>query len=145
MEAKKRETTSEFKYEGRTFRINSYDPMEGNYILTQVLAFALPFGLKDTLLKTLNTGSETKVEIPEFITQKPMGKNDFISLQSDILKTIEEVYESGNISPVVRQNGTYGVADVTMGLVLNLLIASLAFNFKSFFEDAQLTEFLTLG
>lgn len=132
MEIKKRELNSEFEYEGRKFIINSYDPMIGNYILMKVLTFVLPFGLGSALDKEI--GTETN--IPKNETQgKIMSKKDFISLQVDILSTVCEKYESGNVSPVVRENGTYGITDVSMGLFLNLIIASLIFNFKDFFRD----------
>lgn len=137
MDIKKRETTSTYNMDGRVFEINSFDPMEGNYILSQILAFVMPFGVGDMLsssvgseMKTLNLGTSGKM----------MSKADFISLQVDILKTVYEKYETGNKSPVVRENGTYGVADVTMTMLLKLLVASLAFNFKDFFAGAPLKE-----
>lgn len=136
MEVKKRETTSIFEENGRKFKINSYDPMIGNYILSQVLTFILPFGLSDMLTSTL--GSETSISNIPNKAQKSMGKNEFLELQKDILSTVEEVYESGNTSPVVRENGTYGIQEPSMSLFLKLIIASLAFNFKDFFEDIPL-------
>lgn len=131
MNIQKRETTSTYNMEGRVFEINSYDPMEGNYILSQILAFVLPFGIGDMLssavgseMKNMNIGTSGKI----------MAKHDFIALQIDILKTVNEVFETGHKSPVVRENGTYGVADVTINMLLKLLVASLAFNFKDFFS-----------
>lgn len=125
----KRETTSIFERDGRKFQINSYDPIEGNYILVQIISFVLPFGIGDLLEKEV--GSEVKANSKTEL--KPMPKEDFIQLQKDILKTIYEVYDSGNKSPVVRDNGTYGISDVSMQLFIELIIASLAFNFKDFF------------
>lgn len=128
----KRETTSEFVDGNRTFQINSFDPMNGNYILMQCLTFVLPMGIGN-MLKSEVKGSEM---IPtETLSAKPMSKADFISFQTDILSTVYEVYKSGEKSPVVRPNGTYGVQDVSMALLIKLLIASLAFNFKDFFKE----------
>ena len=127
----KRETVSTFNLNGREFEINAYDPMEGNYILAQILAFVLPFGIGDML--SASVGTEKQNTIPT--SGKMMSKQDFMSLQIDILKTVKEVYSTGEKSPVVRENGTYGVADVSMMMVLKLIVASLAFNFKDFFRE----------
>ena len=127
----KRETVSTFNLNGREFEINSYDPMEGNYILAQILAFVLPFGIGDMLSSSV--GTEKQNVIPT--SGKMMSKQDFMSLQIDILKTVKEVYSTGEKSPVVRENGTYGVAGVSMMMVLKLIVASLAFNFKDFFKE----------
>ena len=128
---KKRETETTFNIEGREFVITSYDPMEGNYILSQILAFVLPFGIGDMLNSSV--GTERSV-IPS--SGKMMSKNDFMNLQTDILKTVYEEFPSTrNRSPVVRENRTYGVSDVTMNMLLKLIVASLAFNFKDFFKE----------
>lgn len=135
---KKHETFTTYEVNDRKFIINAYDPMTGNYILMQVLTFVLPMGLGKELGK--QTGTETKV--PSVVTEnaKLMPKEDFINLQKDILSTVYEEMPGGHRSPVLRDNGTYGVNDVTMGLVLKLLVASLAFNFKDFFEEFQSIE-----
>lgn len=134
----KRETTSTYNAEGRNFLITSFDPMEGNYILSQILAFVLPFGIQDMLAESVK-GTEKAREITT--STKMMSKKDFINLQIDVLKTVYEVYDTGEKSPVARENGTYGIADVTMNLLLKLLVASLAFNFKSFFTESPLKGF----
>ena len=129
--AKKRETTSTFNIEDRHFLITSYDPMEGNYILAQILSFVLPFGIGDMLNSSV--GTEKKSVIPS--SGKMMSKQEFISLQTDILKTVYEVYPTNEKSPVVRENATYGISDVTMAMLIKLIVASLAFNFKDFFGE----------
>ncbi len=130
----KRETTSTFNIGCRNFIINSFDPMEGNYILAQILTFVLPFGIGD-LLKG-NMGTEMKLDIGS--SGKTMSKKDFMDLQKDILKYVEEAYPTNEKSPVVRENGTYGVADVTMPILVKLIVATLAFNFKDFLQGIQL-------
>lgn len=130
---KKRETYTTYENEGRKFKINSYDPMSGNYILMQILTCVLPFGISDALKQQV-PGSETAMKTAN-IGGKMMSKQDFIALQTDILSTVEEILPSGNTSPVVRENGTYGVEDVTSILCLKLIIASLAFNYKDFFKE----------
>lgn len=136
----KRETTSTYNMGGRNFLINSFDPMEGNYILAQILTFVLPFGIGDMLKSSM--GTEMKSDIGS--TGKMMNKKDFINLQIDILKNIEEIFPTGEKSPVVRENGTYGISDVTMGMLIKLIVAALAFNFKDFFDGIQ-SEDSTMG
>lgn len=57
----RRETTSTYNMGGRNFLINSFDPMEGNYILAQILTFVLPFGIGDMLKSSI--GTEMKSDI----------------------------------------------------------------------------------
>ena len=129
----RRETTSTYNMGGRNFLINSFDPMEGNYILAQILTFVLPFGIGDMLKSSM--GTEMKSDIGS--TGKMMNKRDFINLQIDIVKNVEEIFPTGEKSPVVRENGTYGISDVTMGMLIKLIVAALAFNFKDFFDGIQ--------
>lgn len=136
----RRETTSIYNMGGRNFLINSFDPMEGNYILAQILTFVLPFGIGDMLKSSM--GTEMKSDIGS--TGKMMNKKDFINLQIDILKNVEEIFPTGEKSPVVRENGTYGISDVTMGMLIKLIVAALAFNFKDFFDGIQ-SEDSTMG
>lgn len=131
-EIKKHEISSLYETDGRTFKINSYDPMIGNYLLMQILTNVLPLGIGAGVSKKVGT---EKIPLDTSGNAKMMDKKDFIQLQVDILSTVEEVYQSGQTSPVVRENGTYGTNDVTMLLLIKLIIASLAFNFKDFFAD----------
>ena len=132
---KKRETTSIFDYEDRKFEICSFDPMEGNYILMQILMFTLPFGISDALNEKFGTNNKTE--------QKSIGKEDFIQLQTDILSNVNEILYTGEKTPVVRSNRTYGISDVSMILIIKLIIATLAFNFKDFFKESQLLNIFT--
>lgn len=130
---KKRETYTTFENDGRKFKVNAFDPMTGNYILMQIITCVLPFGLSD-ILKQQAPGSEAAMKFANS-NGKMMSKSDFISLQTDVLSTVEEILPSGNVSPVVRENGTYGVENVTSILCLKLIVASLSFNFKDFFKE----------
>lgn len=137
---KKRETYTTIDHEGRRFIINAFDPLLGNYILVQVLTFVLPLGIGNALSNAVG-GSEVTNKVPT--GTRMMSKDEFIQFQSDILGTIEEEFESGNKSPVLRDNGTFGIADVSMGMITKLLIASLAFNFKDFFKELPSIDSLT--
>lgn len=132
---KKRETTSIFDYEDRKFEICSFDPMEGNYILMQILMFTLPFGISAALNEKFGINNKTE--------QKTISKEDFIQLQTDILSNVNEILYTGEKTPVVRQNRTYGISDVSMMLIIKLIIATLAFNFKDFFKESQLLNIFT--
>lgn len=129
---KKRETSSIFEFDDRTFVINAYDPMTGNYLLMQCLSLVLPFGIGDMLNSVVGSGSSSIGG-----SNKIMSKTEFMQFQTDILSTVYEKYPSGNTSPVVRKDGTYGTTDVTMAMLVKLLVASLAFNFKDFFKEGQ--------
>ena len=136
----KRETFTTFDHEGRRFIINSYNPLVGNYLLIQAITFVLPFGLSNILSSTIG-GTEKNVNIGK--SSKIMSKEEFIQFQQDVLETIEEEFESGQRSPVMRSNGTFGISDVSSNLIVKLLIASLAFNFKDFFNDLPSIDGLT--
>ena len=136
----KRETFTTFDHEGRRFIINSYNPLVGNYLLIQAITFVLPFGLSNILSSSIG-GTEKNVNIGK--SSKIMSKEDFIQFQQDVLETIEEEFESGQRSPVMRSNGTFGISDVSSNLIVKLLIASLAFNFKDFFNDLPSIDGLT--
>ena len=138
---KKRETYTTYENDGRKFKINAFDPMSGNYILMQILTCVLPFGISDAI-KQQAPCSETAMKVANS-NNKMMSKQEFIALQTDILSTVEEVLPSGNTSPVVRENGTYGVEDVTSVLCLKLIIASLTFNYKDFFKELPSLDSLT--
>lgn len=130
---KKRETFTTFEYEGRKFRINAFDPMTGNYILMQIATTILPFALGDYISQSVP--SSEKVINNAKNGGKMMTKQEFIALQTDVLSTVEEVLPSGLSSPVVRENGTYGISDVTSMMCLKLIVASLTFNYKDFFSE----------
>ena len=138
---KKRETYTTYENDGRKFKINAFDPMSGNYILMQILTCVLPFGISDAI-KQQAPGSEIAMKVANS-NNKMMSKQEFIALQTDILSTVEEVLSSGNTSPVVRENGTYGVEDVTSMLCLKLIIASLTFNYKDFFKELPSLDSIT--
>lgn len=137
---KKHETFTTYEVNDRKFIINAYDPMTGNYILFQVINFVLPFGLDNMVKQEVGTEMRTS----SVGSSKMMSKEDFINFQKDILVTINEEMPGGHLAPVLRENGTYGISDVTMTLVLKLLVASLAFNFKDFFKEfPSLEEFMS--
>lgn len=129
---KKRETYVETEIDDRKFIIESYDPMVGNYILLQIVNLILPFGIGDAISSAI-PGSEPIVNNAS--NKRMMSKEEFIQFQTDILSTVFEKYPSGEKSPVVRENRTYGISDVTGSLCLQLLIRSVMFNYKDFFKD----------
>lgn len=131
-DVKKHVVEDELKIGDRTFKLRAYDPLLGNYILTKLLTAVLPMGIGKFLKKEVGTEM-----IPDDSSSVPeMSKKDFLELQRDILSHCDEVLAAGNV-PVVRENGTYGIQDFTMKLALQLIIASVAFNFSDFFEEGQ--------
>lgn len=141
MHVNKHETSTTYTIDGRTFVIKAYDPMLGNFLLMQIASFVLPMGLDMLLSKQVGT-EVNSIKKPD---AKPIGKTEFIQFQTDILTNVYEDFGNGQKSPVVRENGTYGVADVSMMLLLKLIVASLAFNFKDFFDAIPSIEDSTEG
>lgn len=136
-EIKKRQVEDELKIGERTFKLTSYDPLLGNYLLMKLLTTVLPFGIGRSINEAVGTEAvQENVPIAEEGNVKMMSKKDFIEFQSDILKHCYEVLP-GDIVPVVRENGTYGIDNFTMKIAIQLLIASVAFNFNDFFADDQ--------
>lgn len=139
----KRVTSDEVEIEGRTFKLKSFDPLLGNYILMKLFTFTLPFGISDMLKSKMGGGTEAQAD--NIAVDAPMmPKAEFLELQRDILSHVEEVLHGG-LAPVVRPNGTYGISDFTMKIALQLLIAVIAFNFNDFFGDLPSVEGFTAG
>lgn len=130
---KKRVTEDELKIDGRTFKLKKYDPLLGNYIITKLFTFTLPFGLSD-MIKSQVAGTEN---IPASNSNAPtMNKAEFLDLQRDILSNCYELLP-GDEAPVIRENGTYGISNFTSKIAIQLLVASLAFNYTDFFDAFQ--------
>jgi hypothetical protein len=128
---KKRVNEDSITIEGRTFKLHRFDPLLGNYILVQLFTMTLPFGIGDMIKGAIGKGTE---KLPASTDSKPMGKAEFLEMQRDILSHCTEVLPAGE-APVVRDNGTYGITDFTMGIAMQLLISTIAFNFNDFFGD----------
>ena len=128
---RKREDKKRIEVQGRTFILTALDPLLGNYILIKVMTTILPMGISDSLEKGIGTEivNKNSSEI------KMMSKEEFIDLQKDLLCTIYEELESDNVTPVMRENGTFGISECSLSLIAKLLIESLVFNFKDFFGE----------
>lgn len=131
-EVKKRKVEDELIIDGRTFKIRSFDPLLGNYIMYKLLTVVLPMGIGKMIGKKV--GTEMIPEAGQGAAE--MSKAEFLDLQRDILSVCDEVL-GGGLTPVVRENGTYGIQNFTMKISLQLLLASVAFNFNDFFDDIQ--------
>lgn len=129
----KRQNSKLIDINERTFKINKFDPLMGNYILLQLVQFVLPFGISE------------KVGVPgaltESVSRVNMSKKDFLELQRDILSVCFEVLPAGD-TPVVREDGTYGIIDFTFQIAIQLLIATVTFNFSDFFGESGLISLL---
>lgn len=128
----KRKVEDEVEIDGRTFKLKAFDPLLGNYILVKLLTTVLPFGISSAL----NEKSGTEMLPVDTNKVQEISKKDFMELQKDVLSFCYEVLPGDN-PPVIRENGTYGVANLTMKIVFQLLISCLAFNFADFFGEKQ--------
>ncbi len=132
MNVKKRVTEDILTIDGRTFKIEKFNPLLGNYILLKCMSLALPFGIAEQAAGKME-GAESLVN-----KNKPqISKEEFIELQIDILTHAYEILP-GNTTPVLRKDGTPGILDFSMKIAIQLIIAIIAFNFSDFFgEDAS--------
>ena len=124
----KRETEKLLEIDGRTFMIKKYDPLLGNYIVAQLMMYAMPSGFHQV---SQDVPGSTQANKPV------MNKGEFIELQKDILSCCGEVLPAGT-APVINSNGTYGITGFDSNIALKLLIAAVAFNFKDFFGENSL-------
>lgn len=131
----KRATEDTVKIEERTFKLKKVDPLMGNYILMKLLTVALPFGIGDMLKSKIGVGTES-IPTAKIGGTAIMGKADFLELQRDILSCCFEALPAG-LSPVVRDNGSYGIENFNSNIAIQLLIACIAFNFSDFFVESQ--------
>ena len=112
----KRENDSIFEFNGRKFRLKSFDPLLGNYILSVILTKSIPiFG---------NSEGEK------------ISKEEYIDLQKDVLKHVSEILPAGD-ADVILKSGDYGINDLTITLASTLFTKELEFNFNDFFEESQ--------
>lgn len=135
MNIKKRVTEDEYKLGDRTFILEKYNPLTGNYLLFKVFTSLLPLGLDKLISKNI-PGSGAM----DNLTRQPMSKVEFVELQQDILSSVYERLPAGR-TPVIRQDGTFGCNPLTSPETIQLMIATLAFNFADFFADGGLMEF----
>lgn len=132
----KRKVEDIYEIGGRKFVLKKFDPMLGNYILLQLFTMTLPFGLSDKINQVLDASGQIGNN------SRMISKEEFMSLQKDILSYVYERLE-GRDAPLINNNGSYGVSDITMGILFQLLIAEIAFNFTDFFGDLGLKDIFT--
>ena len=132
----KRKVEDIYEIGGRKFVLKKFDPMLGNYILLQLFTMTLPFGLSDKINQVLDASGQIGNN------SRMISKEEFMSLQKDILSYVYERLE-GRDAPLINNNGSYGVSDITIGILFQLLIAEIAFNFTDFFGDLGLKDIFT--
>lgn len=134
---KKRVTEDTITLDGRTFVIKKFDPLMGNYIIAALSANLLPLGLGNLISANLG------VDIGNNKNSPVIDKKQFLELQRDILSVCYEVLSAGR-APVITENGGYGINDFTSNIAIQLIVATVAFNYKDFF-DASPLKFLIKG
>ena len=131
---KKRKIEDTIVLDGRRFRLHKFDPLIGNYILMQIVTMVLPMGLGKILNNEL--GTEMLPDVGG--DAKRISKQEFVELQRDILGSVYEELPAGE-TPVVRENGTYGVENLSGVIAFQLIVACLAFNYRDFFSAGLLS------
>jgi len=128
----KREKFKDIEIEGRKFRINRFDALTGSYIASLLLMQILPMAIGKKL-GFKNLGQEGSL----------MKKETFIDLQKDCLKVCQEITKVENTEmpmSVMLPDGRWGVEGLEneITIVLPLVIQTLVFNLKDFFQDGAL-------
>jgi type III secretion system FlhB-like substrate exporter len=129
---KKREETKDVDIAGRKFRIRKFEAFTGSYIAYKIIGQIAP--------SAINNGSDN---ISKAITS--MNKEDFISIQKDCLKMVQEIKQAGNNEipmQIILENGKWGVEGLENDAitVMALTIQVLVFNVSSFFDADRLKE-----
>lgn len=109
---------------GRDFVIHKFTPFFGVYLAANT--FTGIVGKNDKLKALVDS-----------IIGKP--QDEFIKLQTDILKYCSEILPAGN-TPVINEEGNFAVANMTAPLALNLLIHTLLFSMTDFFAEGVMGE-----
>jgi len=120
---KKRITQKEIVIKERTFIIKKVDALTGCYIAGVMASKLLPAGIS----------GYTGIELPQ--SNQTMSKEEFASIQKDILSCVFEKLESGLVE-VFDDAGHFRITDIDSGLLLRLTIDSLQLNFADFFDES---------
>jgi hypothetical protein len=129
---KKREEIKDIDIAGRKFRIRKFEAFMGSYIAYKIIGQIAPAALG-------NGGND----IAKAVTS--MNKEDFISIQKDCLKMVQEIKQAGNNEmpmQIILENGRWGVEGLEQDAmtVMALTIQVLMFNVSSFFDADRLKE-----
>jgi hypothetical protein len=131
---KKREEVKDIDIAGRKFRIRKFEAFTGSYIAYKIIGQIAPAALG-------NGGNENNIS--KAVTS--MNKEDFMSIQKDCLKMVQEIkIAGGNEMPmqIILENGRWGVEGLEQDAmtVMVLTVQVLMFNVSSFFDADRLKE-----
>ena len=127
---KKRETSIIHETGGRRFKISRLSAYDGMYIGYTIMNNALPPMVAAMFAK----------EVPDAqMGNTPMTKAQFTALMRDVLGCIEEKLDAG-LSPVLDESGNFAVIGLEndLGMVFELLVQALVFNYRDFFTEKLL-------
>lgn len=133
---------------GRSFRVGRLNPMVGSYIAAKLTAVLLPLmgsltGSNKAAVKKIQGGANIKevapkinldkIDLGSIFTALPM--DEFVRLQMELLKPCAEMLPAG-LQEVVNSNGSIGILDADVGLIMRLTLESVKWNFADFFSAA---------
>jgi hypothetical protein len=137
MSEKKRELQRDFKFKGNNFRIKKMDARQAISIAFQLKAFV------PAVMAFMNRENDSFAG-EGLITALSCGmpKREFYQLQNDCLSAVYQVMEAGEIA-VLTANGDFITEELGTDAqtVVTLVLQSLAFNVKDFFDASFLKEF----
>lgn len=141
------EKYKDVKINDRTFRIKKFPARTGAFVLIKVTGMLAPLfkGVNiSALLESKDKPNLSGFDLPGMIEKLcSISEADFNYLQEKCLSVCSEVLPGG-ITPVLNENGTFGVIDFeedTMS-VLALTAHALIFNLSPVFQGAGLGSLL---
>lgn len=131
----KKENKKVIDYKGKSVVLLKFNPLDGCYIIQQILTSFLP----DVIESQLNINRPVK-------PKKSMSKDEFNELMTSCLKyAYYQQKEPVAVDiPILNDNGSIGVDGFDFSDTFILTLEVLAFNCLSFFSQENLTHFTGL-
>jgi len=128
---------------GRKFRIKKFSARVGSFMILKLTTILAP--LFSSFKVDPNVKSPEDIEIGDINITGIMNQltniseKDFNYIQEQALRVCFEHLPAG-LSPVLNENGTFGVEDLedNTAAVMALTVHALAFNLTSFFQESGL-------
>lgn len=145
------EKTKQIEIDGHIFILNKMDALTGSRLLPKFLKILKPIFKKIDIKKISDSGI-SDIEAMDSLLEvfidglSELPENDFKIIQESALKVVQEVLGAGSVYILNKSTGEWeGSQEIkdNIGLIMNLTIRSLYFNYKGFFPESLLTSLTT--
>lgn len=145
----KRENFKKIQIQGRNFIIRKFDALTGSYTVLKIGALFAPL-FKNIDFSKIDINSEDKMKNISAIDLTGIGaslstlkEEDYLYVQRKCLQVCYEDLPAGS-AQVLKENLSFGVAEIDSKTVLALMIQTILFNVTDFFP-ANLLDLITGG